>query len=222
MKIFVKYLPIIIFLQIFGVSFAEAQQNVSAASLSGVIKDTNQSIISGANVSAVNLETNQTQSVVSDAEGRFRFTYLPVGNYEIKAAQNGFEDASRRITATVGQVLQLKLVLKVKTISAQIDVTSDEPIIETSRTQIAATILPENIEQLPLNGRNFMDLALLLPAVSRTNTGNIQRFAETSAVPGTGISVAGQRNLANSFIVDGTSANDDSVELAGNLLFARK
>ncbi|MGB8508160.1 MAG: TonB-dependent receptor, partial [Pyrinomonadaceae bacterium] len=88
-------------------------------------------------------------------------------------------------------------------------------VVETTRTQVAETVLPKDVENLPLNGRNFLDLALLLPGVSRTNTGSVQRFAETSAVPGTGISVAGQRNLANSFIVDGSSANDDSVELAG-------
>ena len=92
---------------------------------------------------------------------------------------------------------------------------ADAPAVETARTQVAETVLPKDVESLPLNGRNFLDLALLLPGVSRTNTGNVQRFAETSAVPGTGISVAGQRNLANSFIVDGSSANDDSVELAG-------
>src|SRR6185369_16548028 len=99
------------------------------------------------------------------------------------------------------QVLEVKLVLKVKAVSAQVEIGDEAPVIETSRTQIAGTILPKDVESLPLNGRNFLDLALLLPAVSRTNTGNVQRFAETSAVPGTGISVAGQRNLANSFIV---------------------
>jgi hypothetical protein len=206
---------VIIFSLIFSVQFSNAQQNISAATLNGVIEDTNKSAISGTKISATNLETNQTKTVISDAAGRFRFAYLPVGNYEIKAEQNGFESFSQKLTATVGQVSELKLVLKVKTVSAQVDVADETPIIETSRTQIAETILPKDVENLPLNGRNFLDLALLLPAVSRTNTGSVQKFAETSAVPGTGISVAGQRNLANSFIVDGSSANDDSVELAG-------
>ncbi|HYG79773.1 MAG TPA: TonB-dependent receptor, partial [Pyrinomonadaceae bacterium] len=76
-------------------------------------------------------------------------------------------------------------------------------------------ILPREIDALPLNGRNYLDLALLAPAVSRTNTGSNQRFAETSAVPGTGLSVAGQRNLNNGFVVDGLSANDDAADLAG-------
>src|SRR5262249_2333684 len=56
---------------------------------------------------------------------------------------------------------------------------------------------------------------LLSPAVSRTNTGNNERFAETSAVPGTGITIAGQRNISNNFVVDGLSANDDAADLPG-------
>lgn len=203
----------ILFCALFGA--AKAQQNVSAAALSGAIEDANGAAVGGARVSAISLETNQTQTAVSDGDGRFRFAYLPVGVYEIRAEQAGFENFSRRITATVGQNLELRLVLKIKAISAQVEVAGDAPVVETARTQIAETVVPKDVENLPLNGRNFLDLALLLPGVSRTNTGSVQKFAETSAVPGTGISVAGQRNLANSFIVDGGSANDDSVELAG-------
>ena len=71
------------------------------------------------------------------------------------------------------------------------------------------------VQSLPLNGRNFLDLALLIPGVSPTNVGSTQLFAETSAVAGQGISIASQRNLSNSFIVDGLSANDDAAGLSG-------
>ncbi|HUK32552.1 MAG TPA: hypothetical protein VLV86_01500, partial [Vicinamibacterales bacterium] len=71
------------------------------------------------------------------------------------------------------------------------------------------------VTSLPLNGRNFLDLALLVPGVSPTNTASNQLFAETSAVPGQGISVGSQRNFSNSFIVDGLSANDDAAGLSG-------
>lgn len=192
-----------------------AQQNIAGATLSGRVEDANGAIINGTIVTAIHTETNQKQSVNSDESGRFRFAYLPVGNYEIKAGRDGFAPTSRKLTLTVGQVLEIQLQLKVAEVSAQVDVSSDTPLVETARTQVAETILPRDVENLPLNGRNYLDLALLLPAVSRTNTGSVQRFAETSAVPGTGISVAGQRNLNNSFIVDGSSANDDAAELAG-------
>ena len=68
---------------------------------------------------------------------------------------------------------------------------------------------------LPLNGRNFLDLALLVPGVSPTNVGSTQLFPETSAVPGVSLSVGSQRNLSNNFIVDGLSANDDAAGLSG-------
>ena len=71
------------------------------------------------------------------------------------------------------------------------------------------------IGSLPLNGRNFLDLALLVPGVSPTNTNSTQLFAETSGVPGQGISIASQRNFSNSYIVDGLSANDDAAGLSG-------
>ncbi|HEX7956957.1 MAG TPA: hypothetical protein VF508_08450, partial [Pyrinomonadaceae bacterium] len=71
------------------------------------------------------------------------------------------------------------------------------------------------MDGLPLNGCNYLDLALLVPGASRTNTGPAQRFAETSAVAGTGLSFAGQRNLNNGFVVDGLSSNDDAANLAG-------
>lgn len=198
----------------FSVQNLSAQQNISAATLSGTVEDTNGAVIAGANVTALNTQTGQTAAVKSDAGGRFHFSYLAVGNYEIGAGADGFSRVMRPLTLTVGQTLEIKLVLPVSGVSVQIRV-EPEPVVETTRTQVSETILPKDVESLPLNGRNFLDLALLLPAVSRTNTGSIQRFAETSAVPGTGISIAGQRNLNVSFIVDGSSANDDSVELAG-------
>ena len=95
------------------------------------------------------------------------------------------------------------------------DVTAETPLVEARRAQVAHTVLPEEIDTLPLNGRNYLDLALLAPGVSRTVQRSTERFAETSAVPGTGISISGQRNLNNTFVVDGLSANDDAAALAG-------
>jgi len=71
------------------------------------------------------------------------------------------------------------------------------------------------VSSLPMNGRNFLDLALLVPGVSPTNVASTQLFAETSAVPGGGLSVGSQRNFSNNFIVDGLSANDDAAGLSG-------
>lgn len=192
-----------------------AQQNVTSATLSGRIEDVRGAVISGANVIAIHLETNQQHTATSDTEGRYRFPYLRIGNYDLKVDAQGFSSLTKQLTLSVGQALDLPLKLDVAGVSAQVNIGSDVPIVETVRTQITETIRPREINELPLNGRNYLDLALLVPGVSPTNTGSNQRFAETSAVPGQGISIAGQRNLYNSFIVDGVSANDDAADLTG-------
>ncbi len=193
-----------------------AQQTVTSATLSGRIEDPNGASIGGAVVVATSTERNISTSTMSDGEGRFRFHNLPAGPYMLKVEQTGFATAMREITLTVGQSQDISVQLSIAGVAVDIIINPIEvPDIETTRTQISETILPKEIDSLPLNGRNSIDLALLVPGVSRTNTGSIQRFAETSAVPGTGISIAGQRNLNNSFIVDGLSANDDAADLAG-------
>ena len=192
-----------------------AQQTVTSASLSGRVVDAAGAIVSGALVTATNLETNQKRSANSDAEGRYRFGYLPVGTYRVTVESQGFTPLDRQITLTVGQAIDMPLKLNVKGVSERVNITSDAPLIETVRTQVTETIRPTDISSLPLNGRNYLDLALLVPGVSQTNTGSNQRFAETSAVPGQGLSVTGQRNLNNSFIVDGLSVNDDAADLTG-------
>jgi len=192
-----------------------AQQTLTTATLSGRVEDSSGASISGASLTVTNLETNQSRTIMSDAEGRYRFQNLPVGSYNLAVGREGFATLNERLTLSVGQSIDVPVKLSVKTISASVSVTADVPFIEAARTQVAETISPQEISGMPLNGRNYLDLALLVPAVSRTNTGSVQRFAETSAVPGTGLSVAGQRNLNNGFIVDGLSANDDAADLAG-------
>ena len=195
---------------------ARAQQAVTAATLSGRVEDTSGAAVAGAAVTATNLDQNQNWAAASDDQGRFRFALLPVGAYRLKAEVRGFAPLERELTLTLGQALDVPLRLAVGGVSERLDVTAEVPVIETVRTQLAETVLPREIADLPLNGRNYLDLALLIPGVSRTNTGSNQRFAETSAVPGTGLSVAGQRNINNSFVVDGLSANDDAADLAGS------
>jgi hypothetical protein len=95
-----------------------------------------------------------------------------------------------------------------------VTVTGEALTLETARSQIAGTVSSVEARALPMNGRNFLDLALLVPGVSPTNVASTQLFAETSAVPGSGVSVGSQRNFSNSFIVD-VSANGDAAGLSG-------
>jgi hypothetical protein len=209
-----RVLQLIAFI-ILGSSVSMAQQAATYATLAGRVEDASGASVVGASLTITNLDTNQSQTATSDEEGHYRFSHLAVGSYQLTIERTGFGTLNRKLTLTVGQALDLPVRLAVLGVSESVQITADIPVIEAARTQVAETILPREVDALPLQGRNYLDLALLVPGVSRTNTGSVQRFAETSAVPGTGLSIAGQRNLNNSIIVDGLSANDDAADLAG-------
>ncbi|HKP46440.1 MAG TPA: carboxypeptidase regulatory-like domain-containing protein, partial [Pyrinomonadaceae bacterium] len=212
---FAWFLILIFSLFLLGSWSARAQQTVTFATLTGRVLDASGAPVNGASLTASNVETNQKQAATTDGDGRYRFPYLQVGSYNLIIEAQGFSPLRKQVTVTVGQALDLPLKLEVAGVSAQVNVVTNVPAIETVRTQITETIRRSEINELPLNGRNYLDLALLIPAVSPTNTGSNQRFAETSAVPGQGISIAGQRNLYDSFVIDGMSANDDAADLSG-------
>src|SRR4051794_34939435 len=192
-----------------------AQETINSASVSGRVADSQGGVLPGAQVTARHTDTGIAAQTVADGEGRFRFPYLKVGRYELTAHLDGFADSTRSLRLTVGSAFDVPITLAIAGLEATVSVTADAPILEAARSQIAGTIQQAEVESLPMNGRNFLDLALLIPGVSPTNIGSTQLFAETSAVPGQGISIGSQRNLSNSFIVDGLSANDDAAGLSG-------
>jgi hypothetical protein len=192
-----------------------AQQSVDTAMLHGRVDDPSGAAVANASASIRNVNTGRVETVSSTEAGEYRFHYLPAGDYVLSIAADGFNSYQRDVHLSLGQAFYLPVRLAVTTVRDTVTVTEEAPLVESAKTQFANLVNEREVKDLPLNGRNYLDLALLVPGVSRTNTGAVQRFAETSAVPGTGISVNGQRNLNNSFIVDGLSANDDAAELAG-------
>ena len=192
-----------------------AQQTINYASVRGRVTDPAGAVVSGAAVTARETNTNLTAMAMTDQEGRFRFAYLKAGSYEITVRAAGFADAVRPVTLTIGAAVEIAVSLSIASVETSLSVSEEGELLETARTQIAGTVPQTEIENLPVNGRSFLDVALLVPGVSPTNTANNQLFAETSAVPGQGLSVNSQRNFSNSFIVDGLSANDDAAGLSG-------
>src|SRR5262249_58676056 len=120
---------------------------------------------------------------------------LQFGVYHLSVQLAGFTTANANLTLAVGDQIDVPITLKPASIAESVQVEAPAPLVEARRTETAAAITPQEIDTLPLNGRNYLDLATLAPNVSRTSLRSTDRFAETSAVPGTGISVAGQRNI---------------------------
>jgi hypothetical protein len=198
-----------------GLPALYAQETINYASVSGRVTDATGAVIPGAHVTARHSETNLTSSITTDREGWFRFPYLRVGPYDIKVSQSGFADATRSVSLTVGAAFDLPVSLSVASAELNVVVQGEQAVLEAARSQVAGTVPVTEIQALPLNGRSFLDAALLVPGVSPTNTASNQLFAETAAVPGQGISIGSQRNFSNSFIVDGLSNNDDAAGLTG-------
>ena len=196
-------------------SAASAQQSVESASVSGRVTDATGAVTPGAAVSIRQTETNITSTAVTDGEGRFRFPYLRVGPHEVTVHLQGFSDVTRRLTLTPGAAHELPIVLTVGPFSTTIVFVAETAVLEAARSQMAGTISAAEVQHLPLNGRNFLDVALLVPGVAPANVSSTQLFPETSAVPGISLSVGSQRNLSNNVIVDGLSANDDAAALSG-------
>jgi hypothetical protein len=194
---------------------ARAQETINQATISGRVLDPHGAAVPGALVSVRHTSTNVSVEATTDGEGRFRFPYLRIGPYELRAGLVGFKENARTLALGAGSAFDIPIVLEVAGLDTSVTVVAEAPVLETARSQIAGTVPHTEVQNLPMNGRNFLDLALLVPGVSPTNTNSTQLFAETSAVPGQGLSIASQRNLSNSFIVDGVSANDDAAGLSG-------
>jgi hypothetical protein len=188
------------------------------ASVTGTVRDSSGALVPGATVDIRKHDTSQVWEAASDDRGRFRLLYLPVGDYHLSVQLTGFTTATVNLTLKVGEQVDVPIELEPAAVAEAVQVEAPVPLVEARRTELSSTITPAEVDSLPLNGRNYLDLALLAPNVSRTNLRTTDRFAETSAVPGTGVSVAAQRNLNNNFIVDGMSANDDAADLAGMYL----
>jgi hypothetical protein len=194
---------------------ARAQVAPTAASLTGRVSDASGAAIPRAAIGITNTETGQQRATVTNSEGRYRVLSILPGQYHVTVTCPGFAPVTRLVTLGLGESADVPFTLSVASLAENVTVTRDAAVVDLARSQAAEAVTPQEVQTLPLNGRNYLDLALLTTGVSRTNTGAAQRFAETSAVPGTGISVSSQRNLNNNFVVDGLSANDDAAGLSG-------
>ena len=200
---------------VFAAAPASAQQTVAFASVAGRVADSTGMPVPGAAVTVRQIDTNALTTAVTDAAGRFRFGYLRPGSYELRVELSGFGAFRKTLTLLMGGAMELPVTLAVAGLDTQVTVSGRSEVLDTARTQIAATITPSEIRDVPMIGRNFLDLALLAPGVSPANNGPTQQFSETSAAPGAGLSVSSQRNFSNNFVVDGLSANDDAAGLSG-------
>jgi hypothetical protein len=196
----------------------QAAAQTDTSRIQGTVSDQTGASIPGATVTLTNLDTADVRTVVSDGAGNFTFAALVRGNYKAAIAANGFSSEEQQLTLTVSQVQALNFHLKPGVVSTSVTVTDAAPMVETDTSNTGLVINDRQLSDLPLNGRNFTQLALLAPGVTRGAYGNqasgVQSNVETLRYNDTGgasLSANGLRPQANNFLLDGLDNNEAMV-----------
>src|SRR5438874_9747372 len=184
------------FLFAFFLVSPSARPQGNQGTIEGIVVDPSGAALPGAKLTGTNDATGIRFQTTSDSNGLFTFPVLPVGTYTIEVEHAGFAKLTQKnIALSVGARLNLSLSLSVAGQTQSVTVTDEPPIVETTRSQVSSTVNDVAIENLPTNGRNFINFVLLTPGV-------------TLDVRGGDISFAGQRGTLNSLIVDGSDNNN--------------
>src|SRR6266566_1237085 len=179
-------------------------------SILGIVHDASGAVIVGATVTATNAGTNQTRSTTSDVTGEYRLLALPIGRYTIEATQAGFQKfIATAVDLTVNAQRRVDIALQVGAVEQKVEVSAASLAIDTTATQLGQVIEQRKILGLPLNGRSYIDLLGLQAGVAPTTTNSIQQDRPVSGGLSAGnISVNGQRETANAFLVNGGDVSE--------------
>jgi outer membrane receptor protein involved in Fe transport len=190
-------------LTVFAVLCAISGWSQSTAVISGRVEDSSGALVPGASVAVIQQQTDQRFDAVSDNQGRFSFPRLPVGNYRVEVTHPGFRRfESEMIRLDADQTRQANVVLQVGEASESVQVSGAIALVETIGGGLRETVDEKRISELPLNGRNPLDLQLLVP-------GSVPGQAANSSLGENGaVSINGARGISNNYLLDGGDNND--------------
>ncbi len=190
------------------ISAGRVQGQAQTATISGTATDPSGGALAGARIQVTNVGTNTVQSTTTDAQGRYSIAQLPVGTYSVEASLSGFKNVVHTgVTLSVGSTLVVDFSLPVGEVTQTVNVESDVSRVETETSEVSTLISPQQMRDLPLNGRNFEQLITLAPGVSTVG-------AALNAVTGRlygmqdNYSVSGSRPTGQMFLLDNTDIRD--------------
>ncbi|MCW5967790.1 MAG: TonB-dependent receptor [Blastocatellales bacterium] len=185
----------------------------TTSTITGRIQDQQGAFIPGVKLTSRHIETGLRRTVVSDNEGRFTFPEMRVGAYEIEAERTGFRPLIRQgIQLTLGETSVVNLTMEVSTVSEGEEIRAEAPLVNTQTPELSYLVSERAVRELPLNGRNYTDLALLQPGV----VAYPHRDGGSVVAHGLGTSVNGQDPRSNVYLLDGTTQNDFTNGPAGS------
>src|SRR5215467_12496774 len=186
-------------------------------SILGVIRDRSQAIVAGAKVVVSNVQTNLTQETTSGPDGSYRILALPAGNYKLSVTASGFRTFTEtEIVVKVNDELRFDVTLDVGNVTERVEITANAVQVQTENTQLGDVIESKKMLALPLNGRSYIDLLGLQAGVAPSTAGTIGGDRPVSGILNAGnISVNGQRETANAFLVNGGDVSEGRNQGAG-------
>ena len=154
------------------------------ATIAGTVTDTSGGVLPGVTITVVHEETGNTFEAVTDGQGQFRIP-VRVGAHRLTASLSGFQTSTRTgLQLLLNQTLCVTLQLGPATLAETVTVTGEAPLVDTKDSTVGANIDPRQVQDLPINGRNWMDLTLLAPGARRNEGGglvqNRQGYAQTN------------------------------------------
>ncbi len=186
-------------------AIAFGQGGVATGDLHVSVKDPKGNVVANAKVTVSDIAKGLERTATGDSEGGYSVRLLPPGTYTVTVEAPGFGKVEARdVSITVGGVVELPVALAVATSKEVVEVTSQAELVETSRTSTTDTIGQRRIDNLPINGRNYINFTLTDSQVVRDNSPFL------GAAPTSGLNISGQRARSNLVNVDGADATDNS------------
>jgi hypothetical protein len=183
-----------------------AQARLTGADLEGTVRDESGAVLPGATVTAANVATNLMRTVTTDSHGHFVVPALPPGQYRVTAELSGFAKAAREgIELRLGQSIDVDFSLKIAGAQEEITVAAEASIVDVHDTSVSEVVGQQQIDNLPINGRNFISFSVITPGVT------VDLTPQQGASATSGLSFAGQRARSNNIMVDGLDNNDPVV-----------
>ena len=190
-----------------------AAGQVSTAEVSGAVTDPTGAVVVGAKVTAVNADTGVSREASSDVAGSYVMTLLPPGNYDVSVEAPGFRKVLQNgVTLQVSQRARIDFTLQVGQVNDTVEVAATAPLLESQSSSLGSVIGERFVNELPLNGRNFVQLAILSPGVNGVGfsvSGTIMSGSRPDdRRPSSEIFSNGNREGANNFLYDGVDNNE--------------
>src|SRR5215471_15407460 len=170
--------------------------------ISGLVKDSSGGLIANVKLTLTSSDTNARLTAATNASGEFQFPQLAPASYSLVAESTGFKRATvASVLVQVDQVTHIELTLEVGSVSDSVQVEAAAPLLENDKSTISSVVDTRTIANMPMNARQYLDLALLTPGAVPSQPGQ----------QGGGFNVAGARSQSNNFLLDGVSNIDTQI-----------